>query len=104
MFPGLRSPAFLGDPLIEHGIETVPLRQLEGSVSRAVNGLLVIHVQPASAAFKAGLQTRDVIEAINGQPVSALSFDKLELSNAGYTLNVLRNKQKMVLTVIALEK
>ena len=88
--------------LLEHGIATVPLRPK--LVSGAVRGLGVINIQPFSAAAKAGLQLGDVINAIDGRPVAVLSADKLELSRAGYKLNVLRGKERIVLTVVETDK
>ena len=106
MFEGTTSPHILpGNPLVEQGIETVPLRLRAAPSSRAATGLIVVFVQPASAALKSGLRTGDVIEAIDGQPISALSSSpKLELSNASFTLNISRKKKKLVLTVVPIEK
>lgn len=101
MFEESRPRASRRNPLLEHGIEAVPLRPLTSPRSGAARGLLVIYVQPGGAALKAGLLPGDVIEAINGKQVSGLSTgEKLELSRAGYTLKVLRNKKELVLTVV----
>ena len=87
-----------GNPLADQGIETVPVRPM--SPLMRTRGLLVIGVDPTSAAAKAGLRVKDVIEAIDGKPVSALPSEKLELAKTGYTLDVVRDKGKLVLTVV----
>jgi serine protease Do len=106
MFDGPGAPgAWLANPLIEHGIESVPLRIASEQLMGAANGLLVVYVQPLSAAFKSGLRPGDVIEAIDDQPISALfSSQKVELPNASYSLSVARGKEKLVLTVVEREK
>jgi S1-C subfamily serine protease len=106
MFEGAAgSSALLRNPLVEQGIETVPLRPLEAPFPGAANGLLVVYVQPASAALKSGLRPLDVIEAIDGQPISVLSSSpNLDLTNVSFTLSISRNKEKLVLTVVPLEK
>lgn len=88
---------FPGNPLLEKGIETVPLRPMAAPLIGAARGLLVISVQPESAAARAGLLFGDIIEAVDGQPVSALSTEKLPPS---FNLNVVRKKEKLVLTVV----
>lgn len=95
----LNSRLLAGSPLLKKGIETVPLRPLATPLTGTASGLLVISVQPDSPAAKAGLLTGDIIEAVDGQPISAFSFQKLTHPN--FTLNVVRKKEKMVLTVVA---
>jgi len=106
MFDGPVGPrAWLVNSLIEHGIETVPLRSFSDPLTAAANGLLVLCVQPMSAAFKSGLRSGDVIEAIDGQTIAALSSSsKLELTNASYGLSVLRGKERLVFKVVESEK
>jgi serine protease Do len=106
MFEGPGAPgAWLANPLIEHGIESVPWRPASAPLMGAANGLLVLYVQRVSAAFKSGLRPGDVIEAIDGQPISALfPSQKIELPNASYSLSVVRGKQRLVLTVVEREK
>jgi serine protease Do len=88
-------------PLIGHGIETVPLRTAAATRFGSKSGLLVIYVQPVSAAFKAGLRPGDVIEAIDGQPIPVgSSIPRLERgAKASFVLNVIRKKAKLVFTV-----
>ena len=105
MFYGTAGPwAFTGNPLAEQGIEAVSWRPLASSSSGAANGLFVIYVQPDSAALKAGLRPGDVIEAIDGQPISVLSSSPKLLTNASFTLSISRNKEKLLLNVVPLEK
>ncbi len=100
MFETRRPRAALPNPLRDQGIETVAIRPKFPTRAGASSGLLVVYVQPQSAAFKAGLRTGDVIEAINGQPISTTpAIPKLQ--RASYTLNVVRNKQQLVFTVPA---
>jgi len=90
-----------GSPLIGHGIETVPLRTAAAGRLGTSSGLLVVYVQPASAAYKSGLRPGDVIEAINRRPIPvASSSPKFEqLTRAAYTLTVTRKKEKLLITV-----
>lgn len=97
-------PDFPASPLIKHGIETVPLRPLESPLTGRANGLLVIFIDPDSAAFEAGLTTGDVIEGIDGKSVAEVIAAKLEFSKPSYTLNVLRSKERITLTVVEIEK
>lgn len=97
-------PLFPASPLIKHGIETVPLRPLESPLTGRANGLLVIFVDPESAAFEAGLASGDVIEGIDGKSVAEVIAAKLEFSKPSYTLNVLRGKERITLTVVEIDK
>lgn len=106
MFDGPAGPrAWLVNPLIEHGIESMPLRPASNPLTGAANGLLVLYVQPISAAFKSGLRSGDVIEAIDGQTISALSSSsKLQLTNVNFALSVLRGRERFVFKVVESEK
>ena len=78
----------------------MPLRPAAAARRNSSGGLLVLHVQPSSPASQAGLQPTDVIEAINGQPILRTPLQRFqELTAVSYSLNVVRNKQKLVLTV-----
>lgn len=95
-FPKVHQPG----SLISRGIETIALKPLAAVHFGANGGLLVVYVEPATAGFKAGLQPGDVIETINGQHVSARPVPMSLLNNgATATLNVVRNKQKIVITI-----
>jgi S1-C subfamily serine protease len=88
--------------LMASGIETIALKPLVASRFGAKGGLLVVYVQPATAAFKAGLRSGDVIEAIDGQQItSPAGPGKISnLLGANYSFSVVRNRKKLVITVV----
>jgi serine protease Do len=86
-----------GSPLLEQGIETIALRPPVASQLGTTAGLLVVYVEPQSAASEAGLQAGDVIQSINGKPVSTF---KATTQPASFTLEIVRNKEKLVITVL----
>ncbi len=109
---GLRMPegraARMVEPgsLIAHGIETVALKPGVASRFGANGGLLVVYVRPSAAAFNAGLRPGDVIEAIDGQQISSPT-EPIKLSTipgASYSFSVVRNKEKLVLTIVTSSK
>jgi serine protease Do len=92
----------LTSSLVANGIETIALKPRVAARLGSSGGLLVVYVQPESVAFKAGLRAGDVMESINGQQLSSTS-EAVKLVNrpgSTYTCNIVRNKQKMVLTVV----
>ena len=95
-FPGTR-----GFWLIDQGIETIALKPLVASQLGTTPGLLVVYVDPVTAAFEAGLEPGDVIQTINGKPVSAFSTTP---NSDSYTFEVVRKKQKRVVKVPAKKK
>ncbi len=66
-----RFPSAKGFSLIDQGIETIVLKPLVASQLGITAGLLIVYVDPVTAAFEAGLEPGDVIQTINGKPVSA---------------------------------
>ena len=87
-----------GFSLLDQGIETIALRPLVASQLGTTAGLLVVYVEPSTAAFDAGLQAGDVIQSINGKPVSTF---KAMTQPASFTFEIVRNKAKLVVTVPA---
>lgn len=86
--------------LMAEGVEMVAIRPRVALRLGSTGGLLVISVEPATGAFKAGLRPGDVIESIDGQPVFSgvaamtLPKDPGKVS----TCVVVRNKERIVLT------
>jgi S1-C subfamily serine protease len=96
----------LARSLIAQGIETIALKPQVAARFGANEGLLVIYVRPSTAAFKAGLRSGDLIEAIDGKRISANSESATSESVslfpnpvASYSFSVVRNKEKLVITV-----
>ena len=85
-----------GFSLLEQGIETVALKPSVALQLGTTAGLLVVYVEPATAAFEAGLQAGDVIQSINGRPVSTF---KAAIQPASFKFEIVRNKEKLVVTV-----
>lgn len=95
----MRRPATTrGVWLIEQGIETIALRPLVASQLGTTAGLLVVYVDPLTPAFEAGLLPGDVIQSIDGKPVSAF---KPSTQTAAFKFDVVRNKEKLVVVVPA---
>jgi S1-C subfamily serine protease len=87
-----------GFSLIDQGIETIALRPPVASQLGTTAGLLVVYVDPVTAAFEAGLQPGDVILAIDGKPVSAF---KPATAPDSFTFEIVRRKEKLVVKVPA---
>lgn len=87
--------------LIAQGIETIALKPQVAARFGANGGLLVIYVERSTAAFKAGLRSGDLIEAIDGKRISATSKPVTLFSSpvASYSFSVVRNKEKLFITV-----
>ena len=90
-----------GFSLLDQGIETIVLRPPVATQLGTTAGLLVVYVDPVTAAFEAGLQPGDVIQSINGKTVSLF---KLDPKPATYTFEVVRKKEKLVVTIPAKKK
>jgi S1-C subfamily serine protease len=84
--------------LMVQGIETIALRAGVASQLGTTAGLLIVYVEPSTLAFEAGLKPGDVIKSINGQPVSRTPF-MAEDEPETFTFEVVRNKQKLTVTI-----
>lgn len=86
-------------PLRAEGVEMVAIKPRVAQRLGSTGGLLVVSVEPATDAFKAGLRPGDVIESIDGQPVFAggavIALPKDP--DAASTCVVVRNRAKIVL-------
>jgi len=92
-----RGRALPGNPLADQGVETVALRVREPQMKS--RRLLVVYVYPDSAPAKAGLQVGDVIEGIDGKPVSLVPRLAPKTTSTSYTLSIERDKTKLLLKV-----
>ena len=93
-----------GSSLLEHGIETVALRPGVASQLGTRAGLLVVYVEPGTPAFEAGLQPGDVIQSIDGKPLTAFNRNSQLLrkeNNKPLTLEIVRNKEKRTVKLAA---
>lgn len=82
-----------GLSLLQHGIETIALRPGVATQLGTTAGLLVVYVEPATPAFEAGLKPGDVIQSIDGKPVSTLN--RAVPVKTISTLEVVRKKEKL---------
>jgi S1-C subfamily serine protease len=92
--------SFTNEPLAAAGVETVPLSAKAASRLGASGGLLVLYVEEESAAARAGLRLFDIIESVDGQPLSptnAASFFN-STNTQPRTLLVVRNRAKFSFT------
>jgi S1-C subfamily serine protease len=89
----------LAGMLMSQGIETIALKPAVALRFGATSGLLVVYVNPGTVAFKSGLRTGDVIESINGRAVLAEAPKPLIDPNAAYSLNVVRNRDRIVVKI-----
>jgi serine protease Do len=96
-----RRPWASGFSLFDQGIETIALKRPVALQLGTTAGLLVVYVEPFTAAFDAGLQPGDVIQTINGKPVSVF---KPTTQPVSFTFEIVRKKQKRVVTVAAKKK
>jgi S1-C subfamily serine protease len=87
--------------LMAQGIETIGIKSRVAMRYGASGGLLVVYVQPATPAYKAGLLPGDVIEAINGQKLLTGLRSMTLVSKPGTPslFQIVRNRQKLTLTV-----
>lgn len=84
-----------GLSLLDHGIETIALRPGVATQLGITAGLLVVYVEPATPAFEAGLKPGDVIQSIDGRPLSMLN--RAESPKTFSTLEIVRKKEKLTI-------
>ena len=89
----------LAGMLMSEGIETIALKPAVALRFGAGSGLLVVYVNPQKLAYKSGLRTGDVIEAINGRAVLPEAIKPLIAPGSGYALHVVRNREKLVVKI-----
>jgi S1-C subfamily serine protease len=88
-------------PPIARGMETVTLSAKAAAHLGARSGLLVVFVDPESAAARSGLRVFDVIESVEGKPLGRASLSAL-LSSADpqrLTLGIVREHRKVQVTL-----
>ena len=93
--------------LLDHGIETIALRPVVATQLGTNAGLLVVYVEPGTPAAEAGLQPGDVIQSIDGKPVSVLARNTQALplqTDKPLTLEVVRDKTKRTVTIPPIAK
>lgn len=106
----VRPQAFSGTPnsisgmLMSQGVETIALKPTVAARFGAGSGLLVVYVNPQTFAFKGGLRSGDVIEAINGRAVLSDAIKPAFDSSSTVSLSVVRNKEKLVVKIPTREK
>ena len=89
----------LAGMLMSEGIETIALKPAVAMRFGAGSGLLVVYVNPQTVAYKSGLRTGDVIEAINGRAVLSDAIKPFIAPGADYSLNLVRNREKLVVKI-----
>ncbi len=78
------------------GIETVPFSARAASQMAAKSGLLVVAIQPRTAAARSGLREGDLIESIDGRAVGTgvMAFAFEFSRQQKHILSVVRNREK----------
>jgi S1-C subfamily serine protease len=95
----MRRPELPPPPSLVPGIETIAIKRRVATRLGATGGLLIVYVQPNSAAFTAGLRPGDVIESVNGESVVTRSAAGLVNKSSSTTVVVVRNKKKLTITI-----
>lgn len=90
-----------GDFLAASGLKTTPLAPQPAGGFATRGGLLVVSVQPQSAASRVGLRPNDVIEAANDQLLSGTNAQPTQPSKdaAAFSLTIVRGNQRLPVTL-----
>ncbi len=83
------------DPLVARGLETLALTPKLAQRLNARGGYVVTFVHPESDAARAGLIAGDVIESVDGKPLTESTLPAT--LPAKISLNVIRNRQRLEL-------
>ncbi len=87
------------DPFLASGAETKTLTAQLAPSYGVRGGLLVVSVQPQSAAFRVGLRSGDVIEAVNNQSLSGARLPQNLKDTNALSLAIVRNNQRLSITL-----
>ena len=88
-------------PPIARGLETATLSSKSATHLGARGGLLVVFVDPESAAARSGLRVFDVIETVNGKLLGQTSWSAALPANnpQRLSLGIVRDRQKVEITI-----
>ena len=90
-------------PLVRLGLETVALSARVAVHFGAQGGLLVVAVQPDSAAARAGVREGDIIESIDGRMVNG-AVTWARLAESKHVLSIVRDRQRIQLAIETADK
>jgi S1-C subfamily serine protease len=88
-------------PPIARGLETVTLSGKAATHLGARGGLLVVFVDPESAAARSGIRVFDVIESVDGKMLGQTSWSAALSANnpQRLSLGIVRDRQKVEITI-----
>ncbi|MGI8656767.1 MAG: PDZ domain-containing protein [Pyrinomonadaceae bacterium] len=89
----------VANPFLASGVETKTLTARLANGYGTSGGLFVVSVQPQSAAFRAGLRSGDVIEAVNNQAPSGARLPQNLKDANGLSLTVARGNQRLSIII-----
>jgi S1-C subfamily serine protease len=98
-FFDVRRPLPQLPPTLVPGIETIGIKAPVAARLGATGRLLIVYVQPGSAAFIAGLRPGDVIESLNGESTITRSASGLINKSTSTTVVVVRNKKRVTIAI-----
>ena len=89
-------PGDLQNPLVGHGADAVGLSPRGAARLKARGGLLVVSVHAGTSAARAGLRPGDVVETIDGRPLTQANFRRRPgLPPSDMTLGVVRDGRRL---------